>query len=281
MAPQPPRGDDNAIKEDNTHSWVECKTWDYFKSTALPELFQGAPFHRGRFLFRGQRSFKFPLKPSFERWFSGRRSDKKRASERLLEIFEEEIAGLPVDPLLRNAPNGVLALAQHHGVPTRLLDWTESPYIAAFFAFEGVARLPDPDPPSHVAIWCLDQEETNVWDSESGAQILHVPGYGNERLRRQLGWFTLLNAPYDTLEEYVKHFSEASEALRQFQVPTADAKQALADLEMMGITYSTIYPGLDGSAKAAELRARWTESLTGQLATKPDNRRRSGERSKR
>jgi hypothetical protein len=78
-------------------------------------------------------------------------------------------------------------------------------------------------------------------------------------MRKQLGWFTLLNAPFDTLEEYVAHFEEAPRALRQFQVPTSDVTRVLADLEMMGITYSTIYPGLDGSAKTAELRARWAE----------------------
>jgi hypothetical protein len=78
----------------NHHSWKECKSWDGFKSRVLPGLFNGEVFHRGIYLFRGQSSFRFPLKPSFDRWFSGERSEKKAVSERLLSFFREEIEGL-------------------------------------------------------------------------------------------------------------------------------------------------------------------------------------------
>ena len=56
----------------------------------------------------------------------------------------------------------------------------------------------------------LTYVKRTVWDSESGVRIIHVPPYGNERMRKQLGWFTLLNAPYDTLEEYIEGRGEST-----------------------------------------------------------------------
>jgi hypothetical protein len=236
------------------HSVTKCASWQNFKSPTLQTLFEQKPFHRGRFLFRGHGSSDWPLKSGFDRWFEGARSKKQTVSDHLIDLFQKEAEGLSVEKDLWENRERRLALAQHHGVPTRLLDWTESPYVAAFFAFAGIQS---PTAGSYVGIWCLDREQKNVWSSGSGVEILHVPSYSNERIRNQLGWFTLLNAPYDTLEEYVKHFDDAGKALRQFQIPAEEARRALPDIDLMGINYSRIYPGLDGCARTARLRVQW------------------------
>ena len=236
------------------HSIIKCASWQNFKSPALQTLFEQRPFSRGRFLFRGHGSSEWPLKSAFDRWFQGERSKKSSASDQLVKLFQEEAQGIDIERELWGDRERRLALAQHHGVPTRLLDWTESPYVAAFFAFAGVQPT---NADVSVGVWCLDRDQKNVWASGSGVEILHVPSYGNERVRNQLGWFTLLSAPYDTLEEYVKHFDDAGKALRQFHIPSSEARRALADLDLMGVNYSRIYPGLEGCARTAQLRARW------------------------
>ncbi|AYG64335.1 FRG domain-containing protein [Rhizobium jaguaris] len=239
------------------------KSWHDFKSADLQDLFTGKPFDRGRFLFRGQGSESWPLISSFDRWFKGERRYKAEASKKLMTLFEQETEGLQIDRDIWSDPNRRLGLAQHYGVPTRLLDWSESPYVAAFFAFAGLdanALIEGHESyVKNVAVWCIDRCVANVWSSEAGVEIIHVPSYGNERLRNQLGWFTLLKAPYDSLEEYVSHFDEAPAALRRFSIPATDVRRALADLELMGMNFSRIYPGVDGSARTAVLRAKWEQ----------------------
>jgi hypothetical protein len=237
-------------------SIISCDSWQQFKAEKLPALFESKPFHRGRFLFRGQGKFDWPLESSFDRWFEGKgqRAEKADVAKRLLDFFQENAEGVEIERDIWNDTNRRLALAQHHGLPTRLLDWSESAYIAAFFAY---SNLRPENAESKIAIWCLDQSEKNVWSKESGVEILRVPTYGNDRLRSQMGWFTYLRAKEDTLEEYVRGFPEAPSALRRFEIPAREVRFVLADLGMMGIDHARIFPGLSSNAMDAELRVRW------------------------
>jgi hypothetical protein len=240
------------------HGIIQSESWQNFKSAVLQNLFEHKPFERGPFLFRGQGSADWPLKTSFDRWFQGPKAKKRAVSERLIKLFEQEAEGLTIERDIWNDDSRRLALAQHYGIPTRLLDWSESPYVAAFFAFSNLRSETLKDDDKHqVGVWCLDRRKVDVWTADSGVEVVHIPSYGNERVRNQLGWFTLLKAPYDTLEEYVAHFEDANEALRLIRIPAREVRRALADLELMGITFSKIYPGIEGSAKTALLRAQW------------------------
>ena len=243
------------------HQVIECANWRDFSVQATSELFRKEPFERGVYLFRGVALAEWPLVSTFDRWYGQRpRAKKVKTAERLLTLFQKEAENTEVPKEFWRDEVGRLALAQHHGVPTRLLDWTESPYIAAFFAFEAIAHRSE-HPSENVAVWCLDTRSP-IWSKESGAEILDVPSYGNDRLRSQLGRFTLLRAPFDTLEEYAAQFKEEHSALLQFTIPSHEVRIALADLEVMGINYSRIFPGLDGCARAARLRAFLEVSAT-------------------
>jgi hypothetical protein len=227
------------------------QTWAEFKSMMTDSLFPHVPLVRGRFLFRGHGSPSWPLISSFDRWYKGPRSLKAKTVERLMTFFLQELEGLDVSSHVLENEVARLALAQHHGLPTRLLDWTESPYIAAFFAFSGHAL--DPQREGQVAVWCLDTR-SHIWSREFGVEILSVPSHGNDRLRMQMGKFTLLRAPYDTLEEYVAQFPEAADALVKTVIPASEVLIALADLDVMGLNHSRIFPGIEGCARAATLR---------------------------
>jgi len=102
----------------------------------------------------------------------------------------------PPSPLL-----SLLRLAQHSGVPTRLLDWSWDPYVAAYFAAAGFFELGEaPVAGTRIAIWRLllaqveFQEEFFGFEPENWpVRLITAPTADNANLRAQRGVFTLHN----------------------------------------------------------------------------------------
>jgi hypothetical protein len=98
-------------------------SWGHFKADLIPDLFGNEEFQRSRFLFRGQMDSNWKLESNLERI---------RVADQLLAMFKHECERLQVEDAIRTNDLSLLALGQHFGLPTRLLDWTESPYTAVF-----------------------------------------------------------------------------------------------------------------------------------------------------
>jgi hypothetical protein len=232
--------------------------WNDFTSGVVKMLFPGSPPVRGRFLFRGQRDASWPLAPSFDRSFPDVRGKRRETLEtRLLQEFKRQCENDSTLKEILNDPDALVALAQHHGLPTRLLDWSDSPYVAAFFAYQhalhAFGSTIDTLKGDAVAIWLLDTEHY-IWSERYGVQIVAPPAWDNSRLFSQSGRFTLSRTPLRSLQEYVASFEDGKGALQLFLLPIKEAPEALADLDLMGINSATMFPGLDGRARAAITR---------------------------
>lgn len=234
---------------------VGYDSWSDFKRYALSELFPGGLFKRDKYIFRGHGNCDFMLVSSFDRKYKDIPIQRRhRAFESLIANFKINAVHFGHTEIDQYTPMQVVALAQHYGVPTRLLDWSKSPYVAAFFAFHSFMRS-QPNS-SCVSIWSLDRSQEHLWNTEAGVEVINAPLLENIRLLNQHGMFTLAKTAFSSLEDYLEHIQcdDGHEpALTKINIPASEALTALLDLECMGITPARLFPDMFGAAESAVL----------------------------
>lgn len=165
----------------------------------------------------------------------------------------------------------LLFLMQHFGVPTRLLDWTENPFVALFFAvLNGFPAGPEDE---DAAVWALDPVRMNEFalkhvshrggaiqidDSSArgykpqsddiNAEPIAIFGVHNSpRIVAQRGVFVIFGSNLAPLDENADLLG--TDALARIEIPQP-ARIALREgLMSIGLTDSTVFPDLDGLAR--------------------------------
>ncbi|MDX2418737.1 MAG: FRG domain-containing protein [Xanthomonadales bacterium] len=241
--------------------------------------------------FRGQASAKWPLLSSLARHveFTGVCKDAwPLQEERIRRIFERK-AHLFMDDPPRDELEW-LALMQHHGAPTRLLDLTWSPFVAAFFALERATdeaavwafnlpliwqeakqgidgmRMRDADPRDRSTFnkVYLPNQYAFVWQGDP----FRMP----QRVIAQSGTFLVSSHLGMTVEQILERYprkrgtSKAHDEtlLVKFVFDTRNMREdAMATLYSMNITQSTLFPDLDGLARSMlyEFEYSWQVDL--------------------
>ena len=223
--------------------------WNHFKEYALEQ--------KDGLIYRGQ-ARHWSLRTSYHR--TGH-ADLISYLDDIIPEVEHHINA--VSDHLYNAHDdrslgALLNLVQHHGYPTPLLDWTKSPYVAAFFAFENESRLKKG---GNVSVFEFDEK---AWAKMAGRsaqtrvpnmvlRTLELPGFGNSRVLPQQSLTMYSNV--DNIEEIIQsHEKTPGQLIKAVSIPTSDRKAAMRDLSLMGITWGSMFPGFDGVCK--QLRAR-------------------------
>lgn len=222
---------------------VNCPTWLNFK-TRLVDYAKLDRETRDSFIFRGHADAGWDLKPTLDRTFpnldAAARTEKLK---RLLHDFAAELLG--VDGRDDAVVNMQLELlGRHHGLPTTVLDWTKSPYIACYFAFCN----PEAPPSGEVCVWAFDKR----WLVRMPADQVDV--LDDLQLVARNVRAIAQRAVFVRVSVGVHVESLLAPGLLKFTIPWHERRLALTDLDEMLITARSLFGDRDGAAKTAMIR---------------------------
>ena len=237
-------------------SWSEFKTSFQLR---LPGRGSGMSL-LGRYVFRGQEDKDWELVTSFDRQFE-KRSLRTRNKEfkKWMRRFHEEISR-EYRHDYTDSDVRLIALAQHYGLPTRFLDWTRSPYVAAYFALFHKIINRNAQNEVDAVVWVLNLEMLQRSVRKTELEIVSVTDVENRRMKNQDGVFTLQKTDDYSLDSFlIKKGGQAANSIAKLIIPGREAKIAIQDLFLMGISHKTAFPGHDGIADYIVMRSRYEE----------------------
>jgi len=184
-------------------------------------------------LCRGVSDANYELAPSL---FRGKKpADLVKQEKNLMWVFKTQAR-----PHLASLPTSEvewLVVAQHHGLPTRLLDWSLSPLVALFFAVQSGSK-------SDGAVYVHDKEVFKHEEDISLVGLKQVaaffPSHISPRISAQSGMFTV--HPLDG-----KPFDD--DDLLKIVIPAAKKKKLLDKIVKFGVHHASMFPDLDGLSK--------------------------------
>lgn len=211
----------------------------------------------GEFVYRGQAGHNWHLSSTLARPFDGGAVPGQH-QENLLAQFRLAMRGRGLD-CSKLEDEELWAFGQHHGLRTPLIDWTKSPYVALFFAFDEPDVL-DIIPNYSRAIFCLNMAAIRA--DENLSQIIFEPTHHeNARLVNQAGLFTITPSGKDNLVSAILNELADNEVINpddpmdvaryiaKIHVPNENRVECLNTLRKMNIHHANLFPDPGGASK--------------------------------
>lgn len=238
---------------------IHLKSWASFENKIRDEMLD----YR-HFIWRGQADARWLLEPTLDRLL-----------KKLNKLFNEEIRNEHLrrfiyasrgkrgkNPHDLSTENEWWALGQHNGLSTPLLDWTTSPFVAAYFAFFSESNTSTPERAifglSKGTVEWKSRQIASEWKQEKRAPIIEFIeplSDENDRLVNQGGLFTRSPDGID-IEQWVEtNFKDDNEYIRliKYTIPDSERNLALRSLNRMNINHLSLFPDLYGASKFCNL----------------------------
>jgi hypothetical protein len=237
------------------------------------QLWNRDPFEQFDPWFRGQANAAWPLLPSLYR-------DQELASYGDAHMDDFKLKAYPYLEGIAQQPADDwdwYFLMQHHGLPTRLLDWTEGALLALYFAVrDSLTTYPDAKKPPDACVWLLDPWQLNEKIARKGDRILFptdraaraymservetppppiaiVAPLKSRRIAAQKGVFTLHGSAERGLDSYMR----LRKGLVRIDIAWNSIDRLRRSLVRAGVTETTVFPELTGLCQ--ELRYYWRD----------------------
>lgn len=245
---------------------VEVASLDEFER----ELNTLRDFHRNKIeehelvvsnlLFRGQRNSGWPLQTTLERYLNRQVALKEYHLHLLrirsaVESYTGKVWKVPREPkfgedYVGNLPGyEFMVYARHHGFPSPLLDWTRSPYIALFFAYQNASS------DCHVAVFAYIERPNGAKSGLVGSpEILGQGRYATTHARHftQQAEYTICVEKaesrwfYSSHDEYFKSNDDHQDYLKKIVLPGSIKNDVLGKLDSMNINAYTLFENDEG-----------------------------------
>ncbi|MGZ8215633.1 MAG: FRG domain-containing protein [Methylosarcina sp.] len=256
---------------------IQISNWQTFVSTTSNTGYRS-------WAFRGHADAKWPILSTLSRAFCNARINREAWTSqeaRAIRIFQRKAHLFLTDIPPHDDIFHWLSIMQHHGAPTRLVDFTWSPFVAAFFALQhamsdsAVFAVCPPmllksydtfAPPTKLRTRVeFDFRGTGNYERYFLPNVNNIVFQGepyvmNQRLIAQEGTFLVPGVLDRPLEQLATSIPGCDDAVVKFVLHTDSIRgEAMESLYSMNITNATLFPGLDGMARsiAYELEHHW------------------------
>lgn len=256
---------------------VTVDSWD----EAISALYEGSwnqdiDRFRSPFVFRGLDRVSYHLETTLQRLGANRQQWLPRLEHHLLRSFKKYAHR---DVVERDSPWHWLTMAQHHGLATRLLDWTYSPFVGLHFAtsnqqafdVDGVVVMVDiveaqNELPPHL-LQVRQEMGSHSFDADmlakhvqsledlatypdqqtkDGFLLFFEPPSIDDRVVNQYALFSILSDPSEVLDKWL---ARRAHVFKKVIIPAAIKWEIRDKLDQSNINERVIFPGLDGLSK--------------------------------